>query len=73
MKLYELMEIMDNTRIERWKLIKDTFVKNNRMRGFGDNDRMAQVVGQMSLFVEGLEGIKTAFNHRKKFDTFNLQ
>jgi hypothetical protein len=68
LKLYELMEMMDSTRVERWKLIKDTFVKNNRIRGFGDNDRMAQVIGQMSLFVEGLEGIKTALSQRKKFD-----
>lgn len=66
LKLHELMELLDTTSMERWQVIKDTFVKNNRIRGFGDNDRMAQVIGQMSLFVEGLEGIKTALSQKKK-------
>jgi hypothetical protein len=41
-------------------------VRNNRVRGLGDTDRMAQVIGQMSMFVEGLEGIKQALNGQKK-------
>jgi hypothetical protein len=69
LKLYELMNLLDHLKAERWQMIKETFVKNNRIRGFGDNDRMAQVIGQMSLFVEGLEGIKIALSQRTKYDS----
>jgi hypothetical protein len=62
LKLYEMMNLLDETRTNRWVSIKETFVKNNRIRGLGDSDRMAQVIGQMSLFVEGLEGIKKALS-----------
>lgn len=62
LKLFEMMNLLDENRSKRWITIKETFVKNNRIRGLGDSDRMAQLIGQMSLFVDGLEGIKKVLN-----------
>ncbi|MFN3556183.1 MAG: DNA repair ATPase [Bacteroidales bacterium] len=66
LKLFEIMELLDEIRQQRWQLIKDTFVKNNRIRGLGDADRMAQVIGQMTLFVDSLEGIRKVLSEKKK-------
>ncbi|UJP66062.1 DNA repair ATPase [Mongoliitalea daihaiensis] len=64
LKLAEMMNMLDPIKKERWDAIKATFVRNNRVRGFGDNDRMSQIIGQMNLFVEGLEGIKQVLDYR---------
>jgi len=66
LKLSEMMDLLDAEKQARWEAIKTAFVRNNRVRGLGDTDRMAQVIGQMSMFVEGLEGIKQALNGQKK-------
>ena len=42
----------------RWDAIKETFLKNNKLKGFGDKNEMAQVLSQMMAFSENLEGIK---------------
>lgn len=42
----------------RWGEIKTTFIKNNKLRGLGNQDEMAQVVLQMVNFSDNLEGIK---------------
>jgi len=68
LKLSEMMDLLDAKKLSRWEAIKTAFVRNNRLRGMGDSDRMAQVIGQMSMFVEGLEGIKQALNGRKLSD-----
>ncbi|HSI78046.1 MAG TPA: hypothetical protein VK957_19270 [Lunatimonas sp.] len=57
LKLFEMMNMLGETQSNRWASIKETFVKNNKIRGL-DSDRMAQVIGQISPFVEGLEGIR---------------
>ncbi|TVQ15318.1 MAG: AAA family ATPase [Bacteroidetes bacterium] len=66
LKLFELIGLLDEQKQERWNSIKETFVRNNRIRGLGDQDRMAQVIGQMTLFVDGLEGIRKALGEGKK-------
>ncbi|WP_194778460.1 DNA repair ATPase [Pararhodonellum marinum] len=66
LKLAEMMGRLDPSMQKRWEAIKEAFVRNNRIRGLGDQDRMSQVIGQMSLFVEGLEGIKKALTNPKK-------
>lgn len=67
LKLSEMMDLLDEEKQARWEAIKAAFVRNSRVRGLGDSDRMAQVIGQMSLFVEGLEGIKEVLqNSRRK-------
>jgi len=60
LKLYELMHILDAEQQQRWDAIKALFVKNNRFKGLGDADKMNQIIAQMSMFVDGLEGIQKA-------------
>ena len=42
----------------RWETIKETFVKNNKLKGFGNKNEMAQVLAQMMQFSEHLSGIQ---------------
>jgi hypothetical protein len=58
LKLFELIGVLNDTQKERWQSIKETFLKNNKFKGLGDADKMTQIIAQMSLFVDGLEGIK---------------
>lgn len=54
----ELINRLDETEQERWKTIQETFVKNNKLKGFGNKNEMAQVLSQMMQFSDNLEGIK---------------
>ncbi|PTB93761.1 AAA family ATPase, partial [Marivirga lumbricoides] len=65
LKLAELMDNLDEEKARRWSTIKETFTKNNKIKGLGDSDRMSQIIGQMTLFVEGLENIEKALSKRK--------
>ncbi len=58
LKYKELTKTLKDTEIERWQTIKDTFVKNNKLKGFGNQNEMAQVLAQMMQFSEHLEGIQ---------------
>jgi len=58
LKYKELTSSIDTIEIERWQTIKDTFVKNNKLKGFGNENEMAQVLNQMMQFSEHLEGIQ---------------
>lgn len=60
LKYRELINALDETQQQRWNTMKDTFVKNNKLKGFGDKNEMAQVLSQMMEFTENLEGIKKA-------------
>lgn len=60
LKYRELINTLNATEQERWNAIKETFVKNNKLKGFGDKNEMAQVLSQMMEFTENLEGIKKA-------------
>lgn len=60
LKLFEMINVLNETQATRWKTIKETFQKNNRFKGLGDADKMTQIIAQMSLFVDGLEGIQKA-------------
>ena len=58
LKYKELTNTIDNSETERWQAIKETFVKNNKLNGFGNKNEMTQVLNQMMTFSEHLEGIK---------------
>ncbi len=58
LKYKELTKTLEDTEIERWQSIKDTFVKNNKLKGFGNQNEMAQVLAQMMQFSDHLEGIQ---------------
>ena len=59
LKYKELGNILEGDESERWITIKTTFVKNNKLKGFGDANEMTQVLAQMMQFSEHLEGIQT--------------
>jgi hypothetical protein len=60
LKLKEIMGKLTDDDRERWATIKETYLKNRVLRGLGDNDRMAQVIAQLAMFNEGVEGIRKA-------------
>lgn len=60
LKLKEIMGILSEKEMERWNEIKTIFKKNNRLKGFGNNDKMNQVVALLEDFSEGLQGIQKA-------------
>lgn len=58
LKYKELANNLSNDEQLRWETIKTTFVKNNKLKGFGNQNEMAQVLGQLVQFSDNLEGIK---------------
>ncbi len=58
LKFKELTKRITTEEALRWNTIKDTFVKNNKLKGFGDQNEMAQVLSQMMQFSEHLAGIQ---------------
>ena len=58
LKFKELRGSISEDEDVRWNAIKDTFLKNNKLKGFGDKNEMAQVLSQMMAFSENLEGIR---------------
>ncbi len=58
LKYKELINTLSKDDQTRWNSIKDIFIKNNKLKGFGDKNEMAQVLSQMMAFTENLEGIK---------------
>jgi len=58
LKYKELTSTINKIETSRWETIKETFVKNNKLKGFGDKNEMAQVLAQMMQFSEHLEGIQ---------------
>jgi exonuclease VII small subunit len=42
----------------RWDSIISMFLKNNKLKGFGNQNEMAQVLNQLMQFSDNLEGIK---------------
>ena len=59
LKYKELGNLLEDDESERWTTIKTTFVKNNKLKGFGNANEMTQVLAQMMQFSEHLEGIQT--------------
>ncbi len=58
LKYKELEGTLSKEEKKRWASMKETFAKNNKLKGFGDENEMAQVLVQMMQFSENLEGIK---------------
>ena len=58
LKYKELGGLLTSDEKLRWETIKTTFVKNNKLKGFGNANEMAQVLAQMMQFSEHLEGIQ---------------
>ncbi|MBU2950396.1 DNA repair ATPase [Tamlana agarivorans] len=60
LKYKELVGELSLEETARWETIKETFQKNNKLKGFGDKNEMAQLLSQMMQFSENLEGIREA-------------
>ncbi|MEW7277676.1 DNA repair ATPase [Aquimarina sp. 2201CG1-2-11] len=58
LKYKELTNSITKDEIDRWNAIKETFAKNNKLKGFGDKNEMAQVLAQMMQFSDHLAGIQ---------------
>ncbi|MGB1205481.1 MAG: AAA family ATPase [Chitinophagales bacterium] len=60
LKFKELISILSEAEAERWAEIKLTFKRNLVLGGAGE-DRIGQIVGQMSAISQGLDGYLDAF------------
>ncbi|CAM4086571.1 DNA repair ATPase [Flavobacterium antarcticum] len=58
LKYKEMTKILTKEERDRWESIKVTFVKNNKLKAFGDANNMAQVLSQITEFTDHIEGIK---------------
>lgn len=58
LKFKEMTNLLSEEEKSRWEDIKITFVKNNKLKAFGDSNNMAQVLSQMTEFTNHIEGIK---------------
>ena len=58
LKFKELIGALSEEDVDRWNAIKKTFQQNVRMRGVGADDKVGQVVLQLSSFSEGLDAIR---------------
>ena len=58
LKFKEMNDMLSEVDRQRWTTIKETFVKNNKLKGFGDKNEMAMVISQLMQFSDNLEGIK---------------
>ena len=63
LKYKELVGELSEEEQARWENIKETFQKNNKLKGFGDKNEMAQLLSQMMKFSENLEGIRKALQN----------
>ncbi|MCM5661360.1 DNA repair ATPase [Galbibacter mesophilus] len=66
LKFKELTHRLSLEEEERWAKIRETFQKNNKLKGLGDKNEMAQLLAQLMQFSENLEGIQKVL--QKGFD-----
>ena len=60
LKFKELIGILTEEESRRWEDIKKTFRQNVKLKGVGADDKVGQVIVQMSAFTDGLEAIRDA-------------
>ncbi|WP_187262416.1 DNA repair ATPase [Pontibacter beigongshangensis] len=65
LKFKQLIGIASETETQRWENIKATFVRNQKLKGFGDNNQVGQVLTQLENISEGLTGIKEVMRELK--------
>lgn len=58
LKYKDLIGILNDEERRRWTTIQKTFQKNNKLKGFGNKNDMAQLLSQMMDFTDNLEGIR---------------
>jgi len=60
LKFKELMGTLNEQEARRWKDIQRTFQQNVRLRGIDQSDKFGQILGQMTIFSDGLQNIRDA-------------
>ncbi|MFT2010866.1 DNA repair ATPase [Pontibacter sp. 13R65] len=65
-KFKQLIGIATEADSQRWEEIKTTFVRNQKLKGFGDNNQVGQVLTQLENISEGLVGIKEVMQGLKE-------
>lgn len=58
LKLKELLKVLTPEEAQRWDEIKRTFQRNQLTKGGDDSDPAGRIVGQLSAFGAGLDGIQ---------------
>ncbi|MEM6299129.1 MAG: AAA family ATPase, partial [Bacteroidota bacterium] len=58
LKFKEMNDLLSEGEKARWENIKTTFKENNRLKGLGDDQSLAQALAILSDFGKGLEGIR---------------
>jgi len=58
LKFKEMTQWLDTTEQKRWTEIVEEFKKQHRLRGFGQNNQIAQVLMQLEALTNGITGIK---------------
>lgn len=58
LKFSELMGNLEGEDLERWEDIKRTYKRNVMLGGAGADDKFGQVIGQLTVFSEGLADIR---------------
>lgn len=58
LKFKELYGTISEDEQARWNSIKETFRKNNKLKGLGSQNEMAQLLSQLMAFGDHLEGIR---------------
>ncbi len=65
LKFKGLFEVMDNDEKKRWEEIVETFRKNNKLRGLGQDNQTAQFIISMEDITRGLQGIREVLDKKK--------
>ncbi len=60
LKFKELIGILNDEEAKRWANIKKTFSQNVKLRGVDADDKVGQIIVQMSSFTDGLDAIRDA-------------
>ncbi|TXK47937.1 AAA family ATPase [Pontibacter qinzhouensis] len=66
LKFKQLIGIATEAETQRWEEIKVTFMRNQKLKGFGDNNQVGQVLTQLENISEGLMGIKDVMRGLKE-------
>jgi hypothetical protein len=65
LRFKQLIGVMTGAEAQRWEDIKATFVRNNKLKSFGANNQVGQVLSEMENISGGLAGIKEVLGQFK--------
>lgn len=65
LKYKEITNRISEEEQQRWDSIKETFVKNNKLKGLGSSNEMGQIIAQLMEFSDGLKGIEKVLKRHK--------